>query len=66
MKHERIPWSYGAVPAWRTLEQFEALWGLSRAKATLAIEALVREGRMEVRRIEGSATESVEFRIVTG
>ena len=54
------------MPAWRSLEQFEALWGLSRAKATLAVEALVREGRMEVRRIEGSATESVEFRIVTG
>ncbi len=63
MKRERIPWSFGPVPAWRSLDQFAVLWGLSRSRATLAIEALVRDGRMEVRKIGPEAANRTEYRI---
>lgn len=34
---------------WRTIGQLGELWGLSRARTRLVVDALVKSGRMEVR-----------------
>jgi DNA-binding transcriptional MocR family regulator len=36
-------------PRWKSMEQLSDIWGLSRARTRLIVEALVRSGRMEER-----------------
>ena len=64
MKSARIPWFHGSLPAWRSLDQFSVLWGLSTARTSLAIEALVRAGRMESRQVGDQPLAGTEYRIV--
>ena len=64
MNTKRISWIDGSQVPWRSLDQFSLLWGLSRAKAGLAIQALVAGGRMEVRTTARSDTAYAEYRIV--
>ena len=48
---------------WASLDQLAALWGLSRARTSLVVQALVRSGRMEVRARE-EPPPNREFRLV--
>ena len=63
-KNQRIPWQSGSSAAWRSLEQLSVLWGLSRGRAGLAIQALVADGRMEVRVASRGESDYAEYRIV--
>ena len=36
-------------PRWKSVDQLSDLWGMSRARTRLVVQALVRSGRMESR-----------------
>jgi|GEM_PF-2415492 len=49
---------------WRSLGQLCELWGLSRARTRLVVDALVRSGPMEVRQLDEPADHRRLYRTI--
>jgi hypothetical protein len=50
---------------WRSLGQLCEMWGLSRARTRLVVDALVRSERMEVRHLPAPEEHKVLYRAVS-